>query len=68
MFTKHDVRIPAEGGINLGAWLFVPASGQGPYPAITMAHGFGGTKYHRLGSYAEAFAAVGGVRPLRRTA
>ena len=24
MFRKQDVRFPAEGGIELSAWLFVP--------------------------------------------
>lgn len=61
MFTKSDVRFPVEGGIHLAAWLFVPAAGPGPYPAITMAHGFAGTKYHRLEHYAAAFAASGFV-------
>jgi len=33
---KLDVRVPTEGGIELGAWLFLP-EGDGPHPAITMA-------------------------------
>ena len=41
--SKLDVRIPAEGGIELGAWLFLP-EGDGPHPAITMAHGFAGPR------------------------
>jgi len=44
---KLDVTIPAEGGIELGAWLFLP-KGDGIRPAITMAHGFGGTREHGL--------------------
>jgi fermentation-respiration switch protein FrsA (DUF1100 family) len=60
MTTKTDVRIPAEGGIELGAWLFAP-QGKGPHPAITMAHGFAGTKEHGLERFAEAFAAAGFV-------
>ena len=57
---KLDVTIPAEGGIELGAWLFLP-KGDGIRPAITMAHGFGGTKEHGLERFALAFAAAGFV-------
>lgn len=58
--SKLDVTIPAEGGIELGAWLFLP-KGDGIRPAITMAHGFGGTKEHGLERFALAFAAAGFV-------
>jgi cephalosporin-C deacetylase-like acetyl esterase len=44
---KLDVTIPAEGGTELGAWLFLP-EGDGIRAAITMAHGFGGTREHGL--------------------
>jgi cephalosporin-C deacetylase-like acetyl esterase len=47
MISKLDVRVPAEGGIGLGAWLFLP-KGDGAHPAITMAHGFAGTREHGL--------------------
>jgi fermentation-respiration switch protein FrsA (DUF1100 family) len=57
---KLDVTIPAEGGIELDAWLFLP-KGDGIHPAITMAHGFGGTKEHGLERFALAFAAAGFV-------
>ena len=57
---KLDVTIPAEGGIELGAWLFL-REGDGIRPAITMAHGFGGTKEHGLDRFALAFAAAGFV-------
>ena len=57
-FTKHTVSFPAEGGIELSAWLFLPEC-SGPRPAITMAHGFGGTKYHGIEPFAEAFVAAG---------
>jgi uncharacterized protein len=57
---KLDVTIPAEGGIELGARLFLP-EGDGVRPAITMAHGFGGTKEHGLERFALAFAAAGFV-------
>ena len=47
MVLKLDVGVPAEGGIELGAWLFLPER-DGPHAAITMAHGFAGTKEHGL--------------------
>ena len=58
-FRKQEVRFPAEGGIALSAWLFVPEHANGRLPAITMAHGYAGTKYHGLEPMAEAFAAAG---------
>ncbi len=57
---KLDVTIRAEGGIELGAWLFLPER-DGIRPAITMAHGFGGTREHGLERFAQAFAAAGFV-------
>ncbi|MDE1147110.1 MAG: alpha/beta hydrolase [Azospirillaceae bacterium] len=56
--TKHDVKIPAEGGVELAAWLYLPDA-PGPLPAVTMAHGFGGTKFHGLDRIAMAFAEAG---------
>ena len=56
MFQKEDVRFAAEGGIELSAWLFIPERQPAPLPAITMAHGYAGTKYHGLEPMAEAFA------------
>ncbi len=61
MFKKHDVRFPAEGGIDLSAWLFVPEGHKQPLPAITMAHGYAGTKYHGIEPIAEAFVKAGFV-------
>jgi hypothetical protein len=60
MASKLDVKFPAEGGIELGAWLFLP-EGSGGRPAITMAHGFAGTKEHDIERLAKAFAAAGFV-------
>jgi dipeptidyl aminopeptidase/acylaminoacyl peptidase len=60
VILKIDVRVPAEGGIELGVWLFLP-KGDGIHPAITMAHGFAGTKEHGLERFAQAFAAAGFV-------
>ncbi|MER8632962.1 MAG: alpha/beta hydrolase [Mesorhizobium sp.] len=60
MVRKIDVTVPAEGGIDLGAWLFVP-EGAGARAAITMAHGFAGTREHGIELFAQAFAAAGFV-------
>src|ERR1700688_4094995 len=61
MFRKEDVRFPAEGGNELSAWLFVPERRATPLQAITMAHGYAGTKYHGFEPMAETFAEVGFV-------
>lgn len=57
---QQDVEFPAEGGVTLRGWLFVP-DGPAPHPAITMAHGFAGVKEHGLGRFARAFADAGFV-------
>jgi dienelactone hydrolase len=54
------VRIPVDGKAKLHAWLFRPP-GTGPFPAITMANGFGGLKYHGLRPFAEHFRQAGFV-------
>ncbi len=47
--------------IELGAWLFLP-DGAGPWLAITMAHGYTGTKEHGIERFAmAAYAAAGFV-------
>ncbi|MEV0688215.1 alpha/beta hydrolase [Nocardia sp. NPDC050378] len=61
MTDRIDVAIPVEGGIHLHAWLYIPTSGEGPYPAITMAPGFASLKYRALSGYAEYFASLGFV-------
>ena len=58
MVRKIEVTVPAEGDVNLGAWLFIP-KGDGAHPAITMAHGFAGTREHGIERFAEAFASAG---------
>ena len=59
MFRKTVVPFPAEGGIELSAWLFVPDQQATRLPAITMAHGYAGTKYHGIEPMAESFAEAG---------
>ena len=60
MTSKLDVSIPADGGVSLHGWLFVP-DGTGPHPAVTMAHGFGGSIHHGLEPFAVSFAEAGFV-------
>lgn len=55
MLERQDVEFEAEGGVLLRGWLFVP-DGPGPHPAITMAHGYAGTRGHGLEPFARAFA------------
>jgi fermentation-respiration switch protein FrsA (DUF1100 family) len=58
MTQRVDIAFTAEGGVTLRGWLYLP-EGPGPYPAITMAHGYAGVKEHGLERFAEAFAADG---------
>ena len=60
MIRRQDIRFSAEGCVDLSAWLFTPAL-DGPLPAISMAHGFAGTKHHGLAPLAEALAGAGFV-------
>ncbi|MBY3064760.1 alpha/beta hydrolase [Rhizobium laguerreae] len=60
MVSRLDIIIPSEGGVELGAWLFLPEP-SGPGPAITMAHGYAGTREHGLERFARAFAEAGFV-------
>lgn len=60
MVSRVEVAFPAEGGINLSAWLYLP-QGAGRLPAITMAHGYGGTRAHGLDRFARLFAEAGFV-------
>ncbi len=57
---RQDIEFPADGGVTLGGWLFVP-DGAGPHAAITMAHGFAGVKEHGLDRFARVFADAGFV-------
>ena len=42
------IHVPADDGIDLHTWLYWPPQATGPVPVISMAHGFGGMKYHGL--------------------
>ena len=60
MVERTDVELAAEGGITLRAWLFQPDR-PGLHPAITMAHGYPGTREHGIERFARAFADAGFV-------
>ncbi|MFJ5725931.1 alpha/beta hydrolase [Streptomyces sp. NPDC093149] len=53
--------MPAADNIQLHAWVFRPPTDDGPFPAITMAHGFAGAQYQSLQGYAERFSQSGFV-------
>ncbi|MBV9192849.1 MAG: alpha/beta hydrolase [Solirubrobacterales bacterium] len=61
MVERREVEFEAEGGDRLRGWLFVPATGAAPRPAISMAHGHAGVKEHGLERFARAFAEAGFV-------
>ncbi|MFI9809465.1 alpha/beta hydrolase [Streptomyces sp. NPDC052301] len=58
MAERTDELIRHPDGTVLHAWLFLPG-GPGPHPTITMAHGFGGTKYHSIEPIARKLAEAG---------
>ncbi|MCL7490410.1 acetylxylan esterase [Streptomyces sp. MCA2] len=59
MVERIDVRIPLPDGIELATWLFLPENTEKPLPAITMAHGFGGTRHHSIEHTARRFSEAG---------
>ena len=56
--TRKDTTISLPDGVELAAWLYVP-EGDGPFPAVTMAHGLGGIRQQGL----EARSPSGSPRP-----
>jgi fermentation-respiration switch protein FrsA (DUF1100 family) len=68
MVTKSDientarttVRIPSDSGGEIDAWLYRP-EGDGPHPAVVLAHGIGAIKAGGLGPFAERFRREGFV-------
>src|SRR5277367_5198974 len=58
MAKREEVRFKLDDGVELSAWFYRPEGGAGPRPAISMAHGFAGTRWHGLARYAEKFAAA----------
>ena len=61
MVDRRDIEFEAEDGARLRGWLFVPDTKTGPYPGISMAHGYAGVKEHGLERFARAFAEAGFV-------
>ncbi|WP_444876156.1 alpha/beta hydrolase [Streptomyces canus] len=60
MTLRERVSFPAEGAVTLRGTLYLPET-PGPHPAITMAHGYGGTTKHSIEPFAEVFAEEGFV-------
>jgi fermentation-respiration switch protein FrsA (DUF1100 family) len=58
MYDRIDVTFTVTDGTMLTGWLYRPDA-PGPWPAITMAHGFGATREHGLDAYGRTFAAAG---------
>ncbi|HLY88989.1 MAG TPA: CocE/NonD family hydrolase, partial [Acetobacteraceae bacterium] len=58
---RKDVEFPADGGVTLRGWLYLPSESNGRLPAITMAHGYAGIRQHGLERFARAFADAGFV-------
>ena len=55
---RHDIVFDAN-GITLRGWLYLPDSGEAPFPAVVMSHGFSAVKEMGLDDYAEVFATAG---------
>src|SRR6266481_4734136 len=55
---RTTVRIPTASGDELEAWLYLP-EGDGPHPAVVMAHGIGAIKGGGLAPFAERFSQEG---------
>jgi uncharacterized protein len=55
---RSTVRIPTASGDEIEAWLYRP-EGDGPYPAVVMAHGFAAVKAGGLEPFAETFRRQG---------
>jgi len=58
---RRNIEFEVDGGDRLRGWLFVPATGVGAHPAVSMAHGYAGVKEHGLERFARAFADAGFV-------
>ena len=55
---RSTVRIPTASGDEIEAWLYRP-EGDGPHPAVVLAHGFAAVKAGGLVPFAEAFRRQG---------
>jgi uncharacterized protein len=61
MAKRTNIEFEVDGGVILRGWLFVPSVETGPYPAITMAHGYAGVREHGIEPFAQSFAENGFV-------
>jgi dienelactone hydrolase len=55
---RATVRIPTASGDEIEAWVYRPG-GEGPHPAVVMAHGFAAVKAGGLEPFAERFRGAG---------
>jgi fermentation-respiration switch protein FrsA (DUF1100 family) len=58
--SRTTVRIPTASGHELEAWVYQP-EGEGPHPAVVMAHGLGAVRAGGLAPFAERFRKEGFV-------
>jgi uncharacterized protein len=56
--ARRTVRIRTASGDEIDAWLYLPV-GEGPHPAVVMAHGIGAIKAGGLAPFAERFCHAG---------
>ncbi len=56
--SRTTVRIPTASGDDIEAWVYRP-EGEGPHPAVVMAHGFAAIKAGGLAPFAERFCREG---------
>src|SRR3954451_5287315 len=57
---RITVQIPTASADMIEAWVYLP-EGDGPHPAVVMAHGIGGIKAGGLAPFAERFREEGFV-------
>jgi fermentation-respiration switch protein FrsA (DUF1100 family) len=65
--SRTTVRIPTASGDELEAWLYLP-EGEGPHPAVVMAHGIGAIKAGGLAPFGERFCREGFAESYSTTA
>src|SRR5260221_9204638 len=59
---RITVQIPTSSGDAIEAWVYLP-EGNGPHPAVVMAHGIGGIKAGGLAPFAPRFRQGGLAAP-----
>src|SRR5258707_14844718 len=60
--SRTRVQIPTVSSDAIEAWVYLP-EGNGPHPAVVMAHGIGGIKAGGLAPFAERFREEGFAAP-----